>query len=174
LGGRVIIDLALAYPGMVNSLVLVSSGLSGYRFDGDAFMQYVEQIVAARKQEDDPGEIELKLQFWVDGRNRTPEQVDPQVRERARQMLLGRAGRQGEGRPLEPPAVRRLNEITVPTLVILGDRDEANVITIAEILTSSIHGARKLIIPDTAHLPNMEKPELFNQVVLEFLQSTRP
>jgi pimeloyl-ACP methyl ester carboxylesterase len=31
-----------------------------------------------------------------------------------------------------------------------------------------------LIVRDTAHLPNMEKPEYFNQVVLEFLRSNRP
>ena len=34
--------------------------------------------------------------------------------------------------------------------------------------------AQKIIIPNTAHLPNMEKPEQFNQIVLEFLQGRRP
>ena len=174
LGGRVTIDLALAHPEMVNSLVVVGSGLSGYRFEGGAFMHYVEQIIAARKQEDDEREIELKLQFWIDGKARTPGQVTPQVRERVRQMLLGRPGLQGEGQSLQPSAIGRLNEINAPSLIIIGDRDEANVTTIAELLASNIQGAQKEIIADTAHLPNMEKPEQFNQIVLEFLQSTQP
>ena len=64
----------------------------------------------------------------------------------------------------------RLSEINAPTLIILGDRDEENIAIIAELLAANISGAKKVIIPDTAHLPNMEKPALFNQIVLEFLQ----
>lgn len=174
LGGRVSIDLALAYPEMVNSLVVVGSGLSGYQFEGEALMHLVEQIIAARKQEDDEQEIDLMLQYWIDGQARTPNQVNPQVRERARQMLRGRSRKLGEGQPLEPTAIGRLNEIKVPTLIIVGDRDDANIATIANLLASNINGAQQVSIPNTAHLPNMEKPEQFNQIVLEFLQSTRP
>jgi pimeloyl-ACP methyl ester carboxylesterase len=80
---------------------------------------------------------------------------------------------QGEGQQLEPAAIGRLREIDVPALIIIGDQDEANIATIADLLAANIRGARKIIIPDTAHLPNMEKPEQFNRVVLEFLRSHR-
>jgi pimeloyl-ACP methyl ester carboxylesterase len=173
LGGRVIIDLALEYPEMVNSLILVGSGLSGYQFEGEVLTRFVEQVIAARERDDYDQETELKLQLWVDGRSRTPDQIDPQVRERAREMLLGRPAMQGEGQQLEPAAIGRLSEIDVPALIIIGDRDEANIATIADLLAANIRGARKIIIPDTAHLPNMEKPEQFNRVVLEFLRSHR-
>ena len=109
----------------------------------------------------------------MDGRARTPDQVDPQVRERAREILLGRPGEQGEGKQLEPAAMGRLSEIEVPTLIVIGDRDEVNIATIADLLAANVHGARKIILSDTAHLPNMEKPEDFNRVVLEFLESIR-
>lgn len=174
LGGRVIIDLALEYPKMVNSLIVVGSGLSGYQFEGEVLMRFVEQVIAARERDDYDRESELKIQLWVDGRARTSDQVDPRVRERAREMLLGRPGAQGEGQQLEPAAIGRLSEINVPALIIVGDREEANIATIADLLAAKIHGARKIIIPDTAHLPNMEKPEHFNRVVLEFLRSNRP
>jgi pimeloyl-ACP methyl ester carboxylesterase len=171
LGGRVIIDLALEYPKMVNSLIVVGSGLSGYQFEGEVLMRFVEQVIAARERNDYDGEIELKLQLWVDGRSRTPGQVDPRVRERAHEMLLGRPGVQGEGQQLEPAAIGRLSEINVPTLIIVGDRDETNIATIANLIVANVRGARKIIIPDTAHLANMEKPEHFNRVVLDFLRS---
>ena len=78
LGGRVILDLALAYPEIVKSLILVSSGLGGYQFAGEVLVRFVEQIIAAREQDDYDREVELKLQLWVDGRLRTPDQVDPE------------------------------------------------------------------------------------------------
>jgi 3-oxoadipate enol-lactonase len=174
LGGRVSIDLALEYPEKVKSLVVVSSGLSGYQFKGEVFMRFVEQIIAAREQDDYKRVCELRIQLWVDGRSRTPDQVDLQVRDRVREMLLDRPGAQGEGQQLEPAAIGRLSEIDVPTLIIVGDRDEANIATIANLLATHVHGARKIVIPETAHLPNMEKPERFNQVVLEFLRSNCP
>ena len=174
LGGRVSIDLALAYPEMINSLVVAGSGLGGYQFEGEALMHLAEQIIAARKQEDEEQEIELFLQYWIDGQARTPNQVNPQVRERARQMLRSRSTKLGEGQPLEPGAIERLNEIKVPTLIIVGDHDDADIMAIANLLASNINGAQRVSIPNTAHLCNMEKPEQFNQIVLEFLQSTRP
>lgn len=171
LGGRVIIDLALKYPKMVKSLILVGSGLSGYQFTGEAIRRFVEQVIAARERHDYDREIELKLQLFIDGQSGTSEQVNPQARIRAREMLLDRPGAQGEGQQPEPPAIGRLSEIEAPTLIIVGDRDEANIAAIADLLAAEIPGTRKIILPDTAHLPNMEKPEYFNGIVLEFLQS---
>jgi pimeloyl-ACP methyl ester carboxylesterase len=174
LGGRVSIDMVLAYPQLASSLIVVGSGLGGYSFEGEVLMNFSEQIMAAREQGDYEREVELRLQLWVDGRSRTSDQVDPQVRARAREMLMRRPGLQGEGQSLEPAALGRLNEIEIPTLILVGDRDEANIATIADLLANNIRGAQKVIIPDTAHLPNMEKPEQFNRLVLEFLQRDHP
>jgi len=174
LGGRVILDLALAHPERVKSLTLVGSGLSGYEFTGEGLTRFTEQIIAAREVGDAEREVELKLQLWIDGPSRTPDQVDPQVRERARQMLRDRHGAQVEGQSLEPPAIGRLSEIHVPTLILVGDRDETNIATIVDLLARNIPGSRKVVIPDSAHLPNMEKPDYFNGVVLEFLRGLEP
>jgi pimeloyl-ACP methyl ester carboxylesterase len=70
---------------------------------------------------------------------------------------------------LEPPAAGRLGEIRVPTLVIAGDLDTTRVLASAEALAQGIPGARKVIIPGTAHMLSMEQPGEFNRVVLEFL-----
>ena len=169
-----IIDLALEYPKLVNSLILVGSGLSGYEFTGEVLERFSEQIRAANERNDVDGALELVIQLWVDGRARTPDQVDPRVRERVREMLLDQDDVRGAEQPLEPAAIGRLAEINVPTLIIVGDRDEANIAMIADLLAGNIPGAQKIVIPDTAHLPNLEKPEHFNRVVLEFLRSNLP
>ena len=38
-------------------------------------------------------------------------------------------------------------------------------------LAAAIPGARKIVLPNTAHVPNMEQPEVFNQLVLDFLDT---
>src|SRR5215216_6924328 len=50
LGGRVALDVALAYPQMVKSLIAVGSGLGGYSFEGEVLTSFSEQIMAAREQ----------------------------------------------------------------------------------------------------------------------------
>ena len=91
------------------------------------------------------------------------------VRERNLIALRNEASGLGDERPLEPPAVDRLGEIRVPTLVIVGELDRPKVVVRAETLERSIPGAQMVVIPAAAHLPNMEKPAEFKRVVLEFL-----
>jgi pimeloyl-ACP methyl ester carboxylesterase len=57
----------------------------------------------------------------------------------------------------------------VPTLIVVGDQDAPEVLEVADTLEQGIAGAKKLVLPGTAHHPNMEKPQEFNRVVLEFL-----
>ncbi len=71
---------------------------------------------------------------------------------------------------VEPSAAGRLSEIRVPTLIIVGDQDVELILAIADKLEEGIAGAKKVVIPGTAHHLNMEKPEEFNRVVIEFLE----
>ena len=67
-------------------------------------------------------------------------------------------------------AVARANgEIAAPTLVIVGDRDVPGIVENADRLATGIAGARKVVLPDVAHLPPMERPDEFNRLVLDFL-----
>ncbi len=74
-----------------------------------------------------------------------------------------------EASQLDPLAVERLDEINVPTLVIIGDGDVHEIVRTADLLAQSIAGARKVVIPNVAHVPNLERPEEINQLVLDFL-----
>jgi pimeloyl-ACP methyl ester carboxylesterase len=71
--------------------------------------------------------------------------------------------------PLTPPAIFRLNEIRVPTLIIAGGLDHPEILRAADVMKTAIPQAQKVVIPESAHLPNMEQPDEFNQVVLDFL-----
>lgn len=131
-----------------------------------------EQVDEVYESGDVAGAVELELRMWVDGPNRGPDAVDPAVREKVRDMnaaLFARDDTEGEEIPLEPPVASRLDEIRSPTLVVVGDQDVPDVLAAANVLTSGILGARKAVIPDAAHVANMERPKIFNRLVLEFL-----
>ena len=172
-GGATVIDMALAYPDSVVGLVLVGSAVSGYAFSGPQPPKIVA-MREARERGDIDDAVELGLQLWTDGERRRLQQVDPVVREHTRPMMtrqLSRPTVAAEVRTLDPPAISRLAEIRVPTLVVVGADDSPPIHDIAELLTGQITGARKVVIPDTGHHPNMEHPAAFNEMVLSFLKS---
>jgi 3-oxoadipate enol-lactonase len=65
----------------------------------------------------------------------------------------------------------RLKEIRTPTLVICGNDDPATPPALARVIQENIPGARLALIPQAAHLANIEQPEAFNRVLAEFLSS---
>lgn len=172
IGGMTILDLALAQPDIAASLILVSSGVNGYRPEVEPPRQEAE-LAAADERGDLARVCELEMQIWVDGPNRTPEQVTPAVRERVYAMNLRALEQQAAGlgskERLDPPAVGRLGALRVPTLVIVGAADQPEMLLTADLLEQQAAGARKAIIPDVAHVPNMERPVEFNRLVLDFL-----
>src|SRR5439155_24562271 len=116
---------------------------------------------------------DLEVRMWVSGPGQSPDRVALPLRERVREMILSNyTTHTVEGQPvvLDPPAAGRLAEIRVPTLVVLGDLDETGVLRAAEAIANGIPGARKVVIPGTAHMLSMEKPAEFIRLVLEFLQ----
>jgi 3-oxoadipate enol-lactonase len=58
----------------------------------------------------------------------------------------------------------------VPTLLVVGEEDLSDLHAIARQIVGAIPGARLETIPDTAHVPNMERPREFDELVLPFLE----
>jgi 3-oxoadipate enol-lactonase len=180
IGGAIAIDFTLAYPDRVNALIPVASAVNGYdpeetdvaaREERDRLFA---EVNAAYEQGDFQQAAHLLAKVWMDGPKREPDQVDPQVRAHAVDMLLGLfelPEDEGTERPLEPPAASRLAEIKVPALVVVGDSDVERIIMAADYLSQAIPGARQVVIPGVAHYPNLERPAEFNRVVLEFLET---
>jgi pimeloyl-ACP methyl ester carboxylesterase len=63
-----------------------------------------------------------------------------------------------------------LHALRVPTLLVVGDEDEpcieANVFMKRECPTAGL-----AMLPRTGHTANLEEPDLFNDIVLRFLNS---
>lgn len=172
LGGGVAVDFAIAYPGMVEALLPVAAGVSGW-VPTEAMNELFAPLMAAFQAGDFVRAIDLTIRIWVDGPNRPPDAVDPAIREQLRAWYAEVLRRSREGaRPadqLAPPAIDRLGEVRAKTLVIAGAEDVPDVLAQAEMLAREIPGAQRAIIPDAAHVLNLERPEAFNRLVLDFL-----
>ena len=170
LGGRAAVELALAAPGRVRALVLVGSGLAGHPFQEPALFDLWDQSESAIARGDHQDAARVEIDTWVVGLGRDPSAVDPEVRRRVRDMLLV-AYEHGEAELEEPDpaAAARLGEVAAPALVVVGEHDRPDIHAMADALAAGIPGAERVLLGGTAHLPNMERPEEFNRVVLDFL-----
>jgi 3-oxoadipate enol-lactonase len=65
----------------------------------------------------------------------------------------------------------RLKEIKVPTLVICGENDPGTPPAMAREIQENLPGAKLVLIPQAAHLSNIEQPDAFNRALGEFLSS---
>src|SRR5262249_18694233 len=142
--------------------------------------RYVMEMMQAAQQGDLERVSDLQIRIWVDGIYREPEQVNVNVRQHAARMnqIYLKNGTWAVAdmqplNPLDPPAAGRLHELYMPILVIAGSLDHPELLRAADMMQEAIPGAQKVIIPDAAHVPNMEKPAEFNQAVLDFLKSLK-
>jgi 3-oxoadipate enol-lactonase len=98
----------------------------------------------------------------------------PQAIDRVRAMILttpveGYIGCASAVRNMSQTAL--LKDISVPTTIIVGESDPACTVAQAEVLHQHIRGSSMTVLPDSAHLSNIEQPELFNQALLGFLKA---
>ncbi|AKI99728.1 alpha/beta fold hydrolase [Archangium gephyra] len=70
---------------------------------------------------------------------------------------------------LEPSALTRLEQLLVPTLVVVGDRESPVLLSNAELLARHVPALTRVTLPGVGYLPNRERPEDFNRLLLDFL-----
>jgi 3-oxoadipate enol-lactonase len=165
LGGYVATDVALARPDRVSGLVLVGAGVTGFDDWSASIQRHREQTEAAVKRGDLAAAMELDLDLWCPLRSGD----DDRQRRIARDNLNAPLAEELAD-VFEQRAIDRLGEIRAPTLVLVGDRDVPEMLRLAGVLAAGIPGARKVVLEEADHVPNIRKPEEFNDVVIRFLE----
>ncbi len=177
-GGQQAIDYALENPGRVRSLTLVNSTPSGFQPAGEIPTEIMEMIHASREGRlDDVNELQVRI--WFDGPSRPRDSLDGK-KMKARESAKGMnriflengtltAADMNPLDPLYPPAICRLGEIRVPTLVVSGALDYGENRRASRILADGIPGARFIEMKDCAHVPPLEEPEAFAALLKMFL-----
>jgi pimeloyl-ACP methyl ester carboxylesterase len=171
-GGRAAMNFTLANPDRVTKLVMVCTAPGGFRPTEFTPVPLDEESYAAFEAGDLEKAARLGAQLWLAGPERPVDQVDPAKLELVYQMnmiaLKNEAAGVGDEQSMAPPAIDRLGEIHVPTLVIVGDYDEPYGSLAAVVMEREIADVRRVNLP-TGHLPSLERPDDFNRVVLGFL-----
>lgn len=174
LGGWMAVDFAIARPGKVRSLVLIDPGLQGFPFTARDWAPRLGAYYRAKRAGDAAKVADLFLRTWLAGPHRTPAQVEPAVWAKALGMAVPNALRFTEGSMLEPPAVGRLGEIQAPVLVIEGELDCEDIHLVDRLLERRVPGTRRVVIPGVAHMPNLERPNEVNRLLVDFLRKAPP
>jgi len=168
-GGGLCIDFTLAHPEKVRMLVLVGAVVSG--------MGYTTHFATRGGRIDYSffSDTEKLIDYIL---NDDPYEIAPAnsaARAKAHQMLanyrnnINPAYYQLRKQP-ERLALKFLNEITIPTLIIVGEFDIPDVHAHAGAIEAGISNARRVVIKDAGHLVPLEQLTLFNEQVLHFLQ----
>lgn len=191
-GGRAAVDAALAAPERIAGLVLLAPGLSGHTWPDSMPRRYraavhdsigVDRLAAYRTGTAgriDPDDLDTycraETRFLVAGPDRAASDLQPEVWRLALAMdrdLTTRAWTvppAGERR-LDPPAAERLAQVRAATLVVNGLADVPEITELGRLIAAGIPGARRVVLPDTGHLPALERPEAVNAAIGELLRS---
>jgi pimeloyl-ACP methyl ester carboxylesterase len=167
MGGYVAFDFVHLFPTRVRALVLAGTRApADNEQERQARFQQVEQMLANGMS----GIAEASPPKLLAPRTLAEK---PEVVARIREMIL-QSDPQGAAAAQRGMAARRdysedLASINVPTLVIVGRDDPIRPVADAEFMHDRIRDSRLEIIEDAAHMTNMEQPEVFNAVLLNFL-----
>ena len=180
LGSIIAVDLALAYPDKCSSLILC-----GPRVTGDATDEYKTansdsiRVVIARTTEiaKTKGAKEATDYLWK-GDHAMGKTV---VMNATRKSLIKMGYEYSWWRYLHtskraqafPMAIKKLNDIKIPILIVTAEFDLGLCKEVAAIITKEIPGAKLISINGAGHIMNMDKPEEFNKVVGEFLDKLK-
>jgi pimeloyl-ACP methyl ester carboxylesterase len=163
-GSTIALDLGLQAPERVERLVLAGPAISGYvPKERPAFVGDLTAALQARDFKK-AGEVLLATPTFA---------APPESQALVRQMVMENDRLWTVPRALmrmpAKPAVDRLGEVRVPTLVLIGEKDTAQREQ-ADMLAARVPGARLVVVPGGGHLLNLTSPAEFRAAVSAFLR----
>ena len=165
MGGKAAINFSLAYPQRTEALILADAAVDGYGFR-DFKLERIAKV-AQQKGVDSANQTFLEEPIFASAKRNS------EVFARVREMVLSYSGWQWVHKnpiqTLTPPAIEQLGQIKLPVLILTGEEDSWDFQQIADILHKQIKQSLKKEIAGAGHMCNMEKPDVFNRLVSDFL-----
>ncbi len=153
LGGYLSLSFALAHPDRVAGLILIGTG-PGFRND-DAREAWNSRARTTAERLSEKGLAALG----------DSSELHSDAHADVQGLILAAKGTLTQH---DAHVIDGLPDIRVPALVIVGDRDK-NFLAAADYMAGKIPAARKVVVPDAGHAPNVDQPETVNSEVTAFL-----
>jgi 3-oxoadipate enol-lactonase len=157
MGGGTALEFALGSGNQVKSLVLLCPGIGGYPYPETPELDEACEALAAVG--DDEGIVQLLLDVW--GRSGD----DPLVADLMRSAMAAWDGEEEFEREGEP-TYDRLADVSVPTVLMVGDMDDAALIASNEAAASRIPGCTMIRMPGVDHYPTVRAPQLVADTII--------
>ncbi len=178
MGGFVSSELAIQFPERVKRLVLVSAaGISNTNFYRAPALTIgriattLTTITAARHRSMARRPLTRHLALALVARH--PSRLAPDLVWEGLMKGAGKPGFEDALRAnLEYDFRERLPDIDVPALVVWGEKDSVISVRDANEFERLIDDARKVVMEDTGHVPMVERPRAFNDLLMDFLSET--
>jgi pimeloyl-ACP methyl ester carboxylesterase len=167
IGGTYGIDFAIAHPEMVTGLAVVAAS-PGWLPYSDAFGRRLAAIGTASP--------ESIVEGWMNDPMLAAARANPRIANQMRMFLKQNVAGIRNGPLMGPPkfsSIPKLSDLLIPTLVIVGERDDPEIVERSRMISSEIRDAREVIIKGADHMVNIEKPREFNRALDEFLNGVK-
>ena len=173
MGGGLAVDFALAHPGRVIGLVLIGTSITGAPWSATAEERAIEM---AEEDAWERGDLDLlnKVQAheWLDGPRTRSGRVGGEARTLFLDMnALALNKPQLTQEEARPDAWNRMEEVSAPTLLVVGDEDFTALVDRHETLSETMPNAFAVVLEGAAHIPSIERPDLVNSLLLQFLDA---
>lgn len=173
-GGALAIDFALEHPERTVGLVLVGTAISGA--DAVEIPDEAADLEDALDYAQERGNLEtvnrIEAHLWLDGPLEPQGRVDGELRDLFLTMnrIVLNHPELTEREEAEDATVS-LSTITAPTLLVVGELDFPDIVARHEDLSEELENSFAVVLEETAHFPSYERPDLFNPLLLEFLDA---
>ena len=177
MGSGIIVDFALEYPEMCLSIIPTGPWAIGFG-EGDYKSAAADSLFAVMGKTGiiakEKGSKEATEYFWK-GNNVMAPTANKSISTLDSLLQLGQEYsywgflNQNKRSFISPPAIGRLSQIEIPTLIVTAEYDVEACVEIANLMQKDIKGSIKVSINGAGHLMNMDKPEEFNKLISDFI-----
>jgi 3-oxoadipate enol-lactonase len=169
MGGRIALDFAALYPDRLLTLTLCDTHRGFAHFSEQDRREFIRLRKEPLERGGTPKDIAVPVAKSLSGPNVTSEAFEALV------DSLSRLHKDSYLKCIEAstmaPSHGRLEDIRVPTHVMVGSEDRLTTPEMCREIASMIPGAKLTIIPDAGHLINIERPAEFNAVAIGFIRA---
>jgi pimeloyl-ACP methyl ester carboxylesterase len=167
MGGYAAMAVARRAPALLRALVLIDTRATADTSEGRAN----RRSMLALLDREGPSGVARDMMPKLLGKTTLQErqEIEPFVRRLVKQQSAAALRGAIHRMMTRPDSSSSLERLTIPILIVVGDEDILTPPEDAQKMAALNRNAQLVVLPRTGHLPNLEQPAAFNNVLAKFL-----